>query len=327
MDQYPRPSSPLSTPARIVASTPLADATIYRPGPYLALGLLAIPVLIALAGAFLALNTHGSVPVWLPLLLLLWIPCLPLALLTLKAVRTSNTGIAVGRPWKLWDEVPWQMVERVEKHGPRVIIIGTDGTRITFVPRLMRDGLRLHRQLLLRLPPHVLGGGLRQEAQSIVMGDLYAMAEGGLTGTLRARPRPYHVAGAVLVLVIALAVGVAAVLRLPLWASIPLGLLALVLAAGAGLTIWWLLQEVQVTEKGLRVQQLLGGRSASIAWEDVQLIECDPREVMLRLRGDHRLRCIGPNLLRPTQRDMMRAFIHEYCRSRGVPVVRRVWMW
>jgi hypothetical protein len=47
---------------------------------------------------------------------------------------------------------------------------------------------------------------------------------------------------------------------------------------------------------------------------------------MLRLRGSQRITCIGPALLSPAERDLMRAFLYEYCVYREVPVIRRRWL-
>lgn len=327
MERYSDAPHFVTVPPPTPVSTPLVDATIYRPGHYFALGLMALPVVVALAGALVTYDTGHDVPLWLPFALLLWIPCLPFALLTLKSVRTTATGVAVGRPFQRWMEVPWTRIERVEKQRSTMRIFSTDGMVLRFQPPLLREGLRLERQLLLRLPTSVLSGTLREQAQNLVMGDIFAMPEGGLSGMLRARPRAIHLLGAGAAAVLGVALAALAITHLPLGVGIPVGVVCGLGGLGALGVALWLVQEVRVDAEGVFVRYPLVRVSERMTWADVQLIERDPREVMLRLRGSRKLRCLGPNLLRRTQRDVMRAFLHEYCVGRGVPVVQRFWMW
>lgn len=320
-DIYPAPPSR----PRATVSLPLVDATIYRPGQSVAVIVLAVPVALALVGAAVALNSSGTVPVWLPLLLLLWLPCLPILWLLMRSVRSSATSIAVGRPWQLWHEIPWTMIERVERRGWWIVIEATGGERLAFAPRLLQDGLRLYRQLLLRLPSHVLVGAMRQEAQSLIMGDIVPLPAGGFSGTLRARPRPRWPVITACLSLAAWALATAALTMLPLTPAIPLAIVGLLLG-GVGLaTTYWLLQEVVTSEVGLAVVSI-SRRTQTMRWDEVELIERGPFEAILRFRGLHRLRCVGPVLFRPAERDVLRAFIHEYCVSRKVPVVSRMWL-
>ena len=96
-----------------------------------------VPVVVALGGAAIFLNATGTIPVWLPFVLLLWLPGLPILWLTLQSVQTSSFGLAAGRPWRVWEEMPWTLVERVEKRGVALRITGSDGRRLTVVPPLL----------------------------------------------------------------------------------------------------------------------------------------------------------------------------------------------
>lgn len=326
MEPIPNVSSrPLAT-SRTSTSTPLMDIQMYRPGPYLALAILIAPAIVALGGAAISLNIIGEIPVWLPFVLLAWLPGLPILWLTMQSVRTSSEGLAAGRPWQTWNSIPWSLVERVEQLGPAIRITGSNGQRLTIVPVLLRDGGRLKRQLLLRLPVHVLAGALAQEAQRLLATGMYTMAEGGLSGTMRARPqriwRGIPAAGAI----VAIGGAVLILLKLPLGPGIPLALLALVVAGVAMRVFAWTTQEVLMNEKGISIIWQLTRRSREMQWAQVELIERSPREVLLRLRGTQRLLCAGPTLMPAAQRDLMRAYLHEYCVNRGVPIMRRGWM-
>ena len=153
------------------------------------------------------------------------------------------------------------------------------------------------------------------------------MAEGGLSGTLYAQPRRIWRGTLVAVALVTLACGTLALLRLPLEAGIPLAIVALLIAGAAAGTLVWLMQVVLVNEKGISVVWRLTGRSREMPWSQVALVEYSPRETMLRLRGTQRIRCAGPGLMSPSQRDLMRAFLHEYCGNRDVPLVKRTWMY
>jgi hypothetical protein len=271
-----------------------------------------LPVAAALVGAAVALNTFGAVPVWLPFVLIVWLLALPAVWLSMQSVRTSSYGIAAGRPWRRWKEIPWTLIERIEKSGPGIRIIGSNGTKLTIVPALLRAGGRLKRQLYLRLPPHVLEGALAQEAQRLLSSSIAPDVDGGLSGTLNARPRlPWRIVP-VLVAALALAGAVLGWIALPLQAAIPLS----VLAAG-------ILQKVLINEKGISVVWPLPTHIRELAWSDVELIEHWWGQTILRLHGPIRIRCAGPMLFNRAARDLMRAFLHEYCLNRGVPVVRR----
>src|SRR5262249_36428856 len=189
-DRPPQPSSSPLLRGRGVASSPIAEVEMYRPGPHLALGILLLPVVVALGGAALYLNLDGgTIPFWLPLVFLLWVPLLPLLWLTLQTVRTSAMDITSGRPWRPWVAIPWENIERAERIGLRLRLTGSRGEQMTFIPLLLRDGKRLERQMFLRLPAHVLTGTLSQEAQKLHATGIRSTPRGGYAGTLTTRAR------------------------------------------------------------------------------------------------------------------------------------------
>jgi hypothetical protein len=302
------------------------EIQVYRPGPHLALAILVVPVVVAMGGAAIALNTLGTIPVWLPFVLLLWLPGLPVVWMTLQSVRASSYGIAAGRPWQTWEDIPWSLIERVEQRGMALRITGSDGRRLIVVPALLRDGKRLRRQLLLRLPTHVLAGALAQEAQQLLVTGVFAMPEGGLSGTLHARPHGIWRGALAVGTLVALAGAAVALIELPLGPAIPLAVAALVLAGAAGRALAWTMQEVMLNEKGISVVWRLTGRAQAMQWAQVDLVEHSTREALLRLRGTQRLLCAGPALMSRTHRDLMRAFLHEYCENRDVPIMGRKWL-
>lgn len=320
-----RPSRSTTQPVArgfTVPSTPLSDVELFRPGPYLALTILLIPVAATVLGAALALNNGGGVPRWLPFTQLLWFPCLVVVWLGLISVRADSMGIAAGRPFGRWSQVRWDMIERVDKRGFQIRITGS-GARVIFLPRLLRDGDRLTRRLLLRLPTHVLSDDLAQEAQQIITTSIYTMPEGGLSGVLRARPRGrYRLGAAALTLLFAgLAVG-AFMLSLGV-AGVVFGIVALLIAAIGVAVSLWLNQEVQVSDKGITVTPGLMRRQRAVLWTQIGLVEHSTDEAVLRFTGEQRVVCIGPGLLPVAHRDLMRAFLHEYCLNRETPIVKR----
>jgi hypothetical protein len=302
------------------------DTKIYRPGPQLALGSILTPVVPTLIGAAIALDTTSAIPVWLPLLLLIWIPLLPLMWLALKSVRVDGHGIAVARPWQRWREIPWSEIRSAEARLGSLRLFSETGERISFAPALLRDGARLERSLLMRLPSQALSGVLRQRAQQLIIGDVYPTPTGEITGILRARPRArWRAAGALLSLAgVAGAVAGAWQLAGPIAISVvALGVVIAIMGLGTQL---WLAQTVFANEHGIEVALPFRARTRSMRWREVELIEATHAERLLRLRSYRRLLCPGPGLLSPADRNAMRAFIHEYCLQRKVPLVRRRWL-
>jgi len=310
---------------RTSVSTPLTSGAVYGPGPYFALAILLIPVITALIGAVIFISFHGSLPIWLPFLLLAWLPILLLIWSLMKTVRLSTAGVAIGRPGSAWIEMPWEYIERVERRGPFIRLTDTRRHVASFAPALVVDGLRLRRQLLLRLPPQTLDGALRQEAQSLITGDITDMTTGGLT-EVRARPRRRWATIGIVGFVALAALAGAALHFLPLVAAIPIAILLLTPGLALLVGAFWLRQQVVVSEQGVSVRGWLARKERAMRWDEVELIELTPGEIVIRLRGERRLLCPGPNLFSPTERNRIRAFIHAYCLDRGTPIVPRFWL-
>src|SRR5262245_12084790 len=224
-------------------SSPMVDVNLYRPGSFLALAMLLVPLCIALTGAtsFVILGEH--IPVWIPLLLVLWVPCTAALWLLLTSVRTTSVNIAVGRPWQRWREVYYGDIVRLERRGPSLRVLTRDGTRMSFTPFLLRDGSRLEVGLLLRLPPHVIAGKLRRRAHELVTGGIHTGPTGGLAGSLRMRARVRWTLVALLLALACVAGAAAVVLSLSLAVAIPLGIILLALGICFFMMFVWLLRE------------------------------------------------------------------------------------
>lgn len=326
MEPMPHASSRPLVATASMTSTPLTDVEVYRPGPYFALVILLIPVLVALIGTVVSLNAQGTIPVWLPFVVFLWLPLLPAIWFVMQSVRTNPYGIAAGRPWRTWQEIPWQLVERVERVGILIRITSSDGQTLVLIPLLLREGQRLKRQLLLRLPSHVLVGELAQESRLLLVNGIYTMPEGGLSGTLQARPQARWPVALTVAALALIACAILAVVKLPLIAAIPLTTVCALAAAASIFGLGWLAQQVFVNESGISARWSFARTTREMTWEHVELIEHSSRQALLRVRGGNRIVCIGPALLPDAQRDLMRAFLHEYCVNRGVPIVRRRWL-
>jgi hypothetical protein len=312
---------------RGASSSPLLDIQIFRPGPALALIILLTPAVVALAGAAVYLNVDGTIPSWLPFTLLLWIPCMPALWFAMQSVRTDSTGLAAGRPWRRWEEVRWEDIERVEARGPLLRVVGAQGQRITFSTALLRDGDRLRRQLLLRLPAHVLAGRLSHEAQQLVVTDIYSTPEGGYAGTLATKTRPPWRIALALIAAAAIAGAVAALMSAPLTAgTVGLATVCVAIALGAGWALVWASRTVLIDAEGIAVVTAILRRKYSLKWSEIELVEHTSRQRALRLRGNTRLVCPGPGLLTPAQATLMRGLLYEYCAKRRVPILRRVWV-
>jgi hypothetical protein len=307
-------------------SRPLAETRLYRPGPLLAAAVVLAPALLALAGAAISLRIAGTVPVWLPLVLLLWIPSLAAAWIGLISVRTTPMGIAAARPWQEWRELPWGLIDRADRYGPLLRLRASDGAHLSFAPFALQDGMRLHREILMRLPANVLDSGLREAARDLLGDQVVPRSEGGLDGIVRTRPRARWRWVATGLGLLAAAGGCIAALTLPIVVAGPIAALAALAVAAAVAAFRWFSQQLSISSEGITVTPALGGRQRSITWGEIELIEHTPGEGALRLRGERRLRCVGPTALRLAERDAMRAFLHEYCISHGVPVVQRRWL-
>ncbi|MEO7002856.1 MAG: hypothetical protein ABI068_13640, partial [Ktedonobacterales bacterium] len=302
-------------------SLPLAEAVIYRPGPYLALTVLLAPILSALGAAAVYLGLNGAIPLWLPLLLLLWIPLFVAVWFALKSVRFTAESIAVARPWQHWREIYLDDVEAAEMRGLYLRLYDTERHMVSFMPGLLRDGPRLRRQLLLQLPQRVLDAQLRQEAQLLNGVDLFS--EERLIGGVQMRPRRRWAGTALLIALLCIGAGGVTWVSTPLVAAIPLATLAVIVAVLFVALAIWLRQDISLDDKGLYVRPFLRRSRRYIAWNDVELIITERRELTLYLRGARGVRCAGPALFRPQQCEQLRRYIVVYCGERHVPIMTR----
>jgi len=224
------------------------------------------------------------------------------------------------------ERAPWALIERAEQRSLRLVLAASDGRRITFAPLLLRDGARLRRELLVRLPTQVLDTRLRSAARDLLGAPLLLGPEGGLTVALHARPRPAWRWAALLTVLVGAAAGIVGALALPTpLATMSAGAGLIVLSAG-GSALWWLAHTVSMSDAGVRVTRAMGGASHEIVWSAIQLIEHTPHERVVRLRGERHFTCAGPRLMRPADRELMQAYLQTYCIQRGVPVLERRWV-
>lgn len=322
-----RPLRPHSGPsdARASISAPLADTQFYQPGSMLALGILVLPVAVTLGLAAVALQVGHAVPLWLPFLALLWLPAVPLLWLLMQSARTTATGIAVARPWRTWIQLHWDDIQRVDQRG-MVMRISGRGETLVLAPRLLRDGTRLRRQILLRLPPHTLSVRLSREAEEILSSQISLLPDGGMAGTLVARPQARY---SLTLLAAACALG--AVCGLGLWyaaatpaviaGSVLAGLLALASLAGAA----WFIQRLSLDEQGISMMRALGlPRRRFYAWSQLSMVEHTPNKALLRLRDSQtRTLCAGPHLFDSEQATILWALIQSHAREHEVLVIPR----
>jgi hypothetical protein len=307
-------------------SVPLLDTQVYRPGPYFALLVLLLPLAVTLAIAAIVLNSGNAIPIWLPFVLLLWLPAIPVIWLLVKTVRTTSQGIATGRPWRMWNEIPWDAVERADQRGLVIRLVSIDGRSISFLPILLQGGGYLERQMLLKLPPHVFGGRLARKGQVFLWGDKLSVPETHLTGTMFIQPQSrWYVLLIVTAIVSAGCAGIALAF-LPFMFAIPVSALCVIITLVMILLAIWLLQTVSVNEDGVEVQWRLPRRTSGMQWDDIEMVEHSSRQALIRLRGTYRILCAGPTLMNPSQCMLFRAFLNAYCTDRDIPIIRRPWL-
>jgi hypothetical protein len=283
--------------------------------------LLLTPVLAACATMAYYMYSEQAVPLWLAAVPLGCILLVPVFWLALKTVRVTSGGIAVGRPWQWWAEIPWAAVIGIEKRGPRLRLTAVEGARIAFTPALLHDGAGLRATVLDRISSDVLDPRLMEDAQRI------AQARAGpVTGVLRARPSWVWRGSVLLVTAVSAPAGAAALVLLPLAAGIPLALVAALCVLAGVNRFYWLSQRISLSETGISVMASPSGRVQTLRWQDVVLFERTPHERILRLRGARPIRCAGPWLMSPLDREAYRAFLDHYLRERNVLEVPRLWL-
>lgn len=318
--------------ARSSMSHPLGDTHVYRPGAVMAIGVLVLPGVLTLGVATLALQLWHALPVWLPVLALLWLPAAPLAWLAMQSVRTTSNGIAVGRPWRTWLELPWEDIQHIDQRALFLRISGPSPApqALVFAPQLLGDGGRLRREILMRLPPKALSVGLGHEAVKLVNpGDISISATGGIEGTVEAHTRARYWIGLLVTAVVLLA-GTAAAFGAEVSALSSPGVVA-VEVAGVLLALMcfalaaWLPQRLTLDAGGITIShalRLIPRRS--FAWQRMDMIEYTPGKALLRVRGkDARAVCAGPRLVHSEQSAIAWHFIEGHCQEHSVLLIMR----
>jgi hypothetical protein len=261
----------------------------------------------------------GAVPIWLPLALLLWIPVMLAGWFALRGVRLTRDAIAFGRPLGAWRVIPLDLIERMERVGPRLRLVTTEGRRVSFSPALLARGAQLRRRLLLSLPIQSLSGPVREEAQRLVGAG--APLETLAVDTLTVRPARWLVGlAAGLALAGAMAAGAVIVWAPAMpWIALAPGALALL----ALLACIWLAQDVFIGDRGVIAHFSLIHVTGAVAWDELIAIERMPGEIALVLRGPRPVICAGPGLLEASAARRMREILGRYALERGTPVSPR----
>src|SRR4029078_4101296 len=117
---------------RATSSTPLIDATVYRPGAPLAYTLILIPIVAAIELSVARLADGVALPVWAGLAIAGWIVLTPVFWLLLKTVRVTAFGIATGRIWTEWKEITWGDISQVAWRSGRIRVHGANNAVISF---------------------------------------------------------------------------------------------------------------------------------------------------------------------------------------------------
>ncbi len=311
---------------RATSSTPLIDATVYRPGAPVAF-IIVFPPILAAIGLSVAHFVDGvAIPLWAALALSGWALLAPVFWLLMKTVRVTAFGIATGRVWTEWKEITWGEISRVEWRAGRMRILGPNGLTLTFAPRLLHNNRELRLYLTARVGPQALEKPLVQPAEADLERPAI-MRPRGITATqMVARPAAPLRLSALGVCALAVVAGAVAFLQLRAPWSYAAVAVCGVVALVALLALAWLSQAVSLTEEGISVSGAPFG-SGKLPWREVELVEVSPNERMLRLRGARKLRCPGPGLFSQPSGDTYRWLIHTYCLDRGVPAMRRSGIW
>jgi hypothetical protein len=312
---------------RATSSTPLIDATVYRPGAPLAYALVLIPILAAIGLTVARFAGDVAIPPWAALALAGWIVLTPVFWLLLKTVRVTAFGIATGRIWTKWKEILWGDISSVEWRGGRIRVHGAQDTTISFAPRLLHNNRELRQYLSNRVSPRLIAAPLVKPAE----GDQERpaiMRPTGISATqLRARPSLSLRLWALAVFALAAGAGAVAFLELSEpWSYLVVALCGVVVVA-ALVALAWFSQAVSLTEDGISVKGFPFGSGNLLPWSEVEFVEASSNERMLRLRGAQKLRCPGPGLFAQPSANIYRWLVHTYCLDRGVPAMRHPGVW
>lgn len=313
-------------------STPLPGAKLYHPAGKVIVALVFAPFLATTiaAGAFVAQG--APIPFELPAALAAWALLVPVFWRGMQTVRTTEGGIAAGRPWQAWREIAWSDVTRVERHGLRMHVVSSQGTRIKFTPLLLHDGGQLRNGVLLPVPPAVAQGRLAEVAVLVHM--TAAPASGGERpeplGKVALRPRARLRLGAALAVLVALAAGGFSVVALPIIFGVALAACALVIAGVGVVAFGWLSQVVTLSDAGITVQALQSARTRGTLWANVVVLEHTGSWGALRLTNKvgERVTAPGPGVMRPLDAEAYQLYFERllYNREHGVLVAQRHWL-
>jgi hypothetical protein len=312
---------------RATSSMPLIEATVYRPGAPLATVITLAPILTAIGLSVAHFTAGVLIPQWAPLALAGWIALTPVVWLLLTTVRVTASGIATGRIWTKWNEVPWSDISRVDWRGGRIRIVGANGAALSFAPRLLHNNRELRQYLTMRVGPRVIVTPLVNPFEADLERPVIVRPVGVTATELRARPALGLRLSALAV--VALMAGVGAVVFLQLsapWNVVALAICALVVLI-ALLALAWLAQVVRLTEEGISIRGMPFGTGRLLPWRDVEFVEASPNERILRLRSARKFRFPGPGLFAQPARDTYRWLLYVYCIDRGVPAMRRPGLW
>jgi hypothetical protein len=312
---------------RATSSTPLIDATVYRPGAPLAFVIVLPPILAAIGLGVAHFVAGAAIPLWAALALAGWAILAPVFWLLLKSVRVTAFGVATGRIWTDWKEILWGEIGGVERRWGRIQITGANDVTLNFAPWLLHDNRELRQYLTNRVGPSAITIPLVKPAEAD-QERLAIMRPANVSAAqMRARPALQLRLGALAVVALAAGAGAAGFLELSApWSYLVVALCAL-MALIALLALAWLAQAVSLTDEGISVRGVPFGSGKLLPWREVEFVEVSSHERVLRLRGAHKLRCPGPGLFAQPARDTYRGLLHTYCLDRGVPAMRRPGLW
>jgi hypothetical protein len=312
---------------RATSSTPLIDATVYRPGAPVAYTLVLIPILVAIGLGVARFAGGAAIPVWVALAIAGWIVLTPVFWLLLKTVRVTAFGIATGRIWTEWKEITWGDISQVEWRGGRVRVHGANNAAISFAPRLLHNNRELRQYLSNRVNPRLMVTPLVKPTEGDQEGPAIMRPIGISATQMRARPSFSLRLEALGIFLLTVSVGAIALAELSAPWSYLVAALCTVLALGALVALAWLSQAVSLTEEGISVKGFPFGSGRQLPWSEIEFVEVSSNERVLRLRGAQKLRSPGPGLFAQPSANIYRWLIHTCCLDRGVPAMRHPGIW
>lgn len=313
-------------------STPLPGATLYHPAGKVILALVFAPFLATTIAVRVFVVQGAPIPFALPAALAALALLVPVFWRGMQTVRITEGSIAAGRPWQAWREIAWTDVIRVERHGLRMHVVSSQGTRIKFTPLLLHGGAWLRREVLRLVPPTRAQGPLAGVATLVHMTSSPALRgeRPEPLGKVELRPRVRLRFGAALAVLVALAAGVLAVAALPIILGVTLAGCALLIAGISVIAFRWLSQAVTLSDAGITVQTLQSRRTRGTLWADVVVVEHTGDWSALRLtnKSGERVTAPGPGVMRPLDADAYKLYVDRLLskRERGVLMAQRHWL-